>query len=373
MKILQLTSHLHVGGITTHVVSLSEALVKRGHQVVVASGGGMLTERLMSHGIPCWWVPVKTSAEFSPQVAWACWQLGRMILKYPVELIHAHTRVAQVVAHWLWLRHRIPYVTTWHGFYRRRLSRRWFPCTGLLTIAISEPVFHHLEDEFGVAAERIRLIPHGVDVARFEQPVDPAQREQLRTRLHLAPNGPVIGTVSRLVMAKGVEQLIESFRHVISRIPQAHLLVVGDGSDRVHLERLAKRLGLAEAVHFTGTLPETRVALSLMDVFVFVPATKEGFGLSLLEAMAMGLPIVAIRRGGGSLWVLQESQVGLVVLPDDPTSLRDAVVRLLEDPSYARQLAAQGLAVAKARYDLERMVAQVERSYEEARCSAVSS
>jgi len=366
MRILQLTSHLNVGGITTHVVNLAEALAKRGHDVVVASGGGTMVERLARGSIPHWRIPLNTSAEFSPQVAWACCSLSRRLSRQDVQLIHAHTRVAQVVAHWLFKRHGIASVTTWHGFYRRRLSRRWFPCTGRLTIAISEPVFRHLQEEFGLAAEQIRLIPHGIEVSRFAQSVDPVETQRLRERVRLGSNGPVVGTVARLVAAKGIAQLIEGFRHVTAEVPSAQLLVVGDGADRAYLEQLARRLGVADAVHFTGTLPETRVALSLMDVFVFAPAIQEGFGLSLLEAMASRRPIVAIRRGGGAPWVLEESQVGLAVAPDDPRHLGEAVVRLLKDPPYARQLALHGLEVVKTRYDLDRMVTQVERVYEEA-------
>jgi glycosyltransferase involved in cell wall biosynthesis len=365
MHVLQLTSHLNVGGITTHVVSLSEALTRLGHRVVVGSGGGSLQQRVAEGGMTHWRLSLHTSAEFSPQVAWAAWLLSRKLSRHPVEVIHAHTRVAQVVAHWLWKTHRLPYVTTWHGFYRRRVSRRWLSCTGLRTIAISEPVVRHLHDDFKVPAERIRLIPHGVDVSRFAQPVDPQDAQRLRKQLGLASQGPVIGTVARLVASKGVAQLLEGFCHITASIPQAQLLVVGDGTQRRELERLANRLGVAGAVRFAGSLPHTRVALSLMDVFVFVPATQEGFGLSLLEAMASGLPIVAVRRGGGASWVLEESQVGLTVAPDDPAGLGEALLRCLSDPSYARQLGLQGFAVAKARYDLERMVSQVERVYAE--------
>lgn len=364
MRILQLTSHLQVGGITTVVVTLSETLRAHGHDVVVASGGGLLETRLAQHRIEHRPLPLHTSAEASPQVLWGAWQLSRALSRRPVDIVHAHTRVAQVVAHVVWRSNRIPYVATWHGFYRRRLSRRLLPCTGLRTIAISQPVAQHLRETFHVPPDRLHVIPNGIDVARFAQPVDAAEVETLRARLLLNAHGPVIGTVARLAADKGVSGLIESVQRIRQRLPQAKLLVVGDGVERPRLEQQARALGLAEAVAFTGSLIDTRAALSLMDVFVFLPAIKEGFGLSLLEAMASARPIVAVRRGGGASWLLEESGVGLVVNPDDPQGLCDAIVRVLQDTTYATRLGVQAREIVTQRYTLERMARDVEAVYD---------
>ncbi len=365
MRILHLTSHLNVGGIATYIAQVSEGLVRRGHHVVVASGGGTLVPRLSQSRIRHWHLPLHTSAEFSPQVGWAWWRLSRHVAHEPVDLIHAHTRVAQVVAHGLWRRRGIPYVTTWHGFYRRRLSRRWLPCTGHRTIAISEPVRRHLHEVFRVPSERIRLIPHGVDVASFSQPIDVTSHDQLRWSLGLPANGVVVGTVARLVPSKGVSQLIEAFRQIKAQDPEAILLVVGDGEERAHLEQLAQRVGVLEATRFAGMMSETRTLLSVMDVFVFLPALQEGFGLSLLEAMASGKPIVSVRRGGGSTWVLEDHHVGLMVEPDQPDQLARAVVQLLQDRAAAQRLGQQAQALAKTRYDLARVLDEVEAVYRE--------
>ena len=291
MRILHLTSHLDVGGITTYMVRLAEASTARGHQVSVASDAGVLSERL---------------------------------------------------------------------------SRRLWPCTGCLTMAISEPVAAHLREVFRVPPERIRLIPHGIEIARFTHPVDPSEQRRFRRQVGLSDDGPVIGTVARLVESKGVAQLLASLREVLTQMPRAQALIVGDGDDRARLERMTREQGLAQAVRFTGSLPETRVALSVMDLFVFLPATQEGFGLSLLEAMAGARPIVAIRRGGGAPWVLEEAGVGVLVEPDDPRALADALTRLLRDPAQARRLGAQARAVAQARYDDARMIEQVEQVYDDA-------
>lgn len=365
MRILHLTSHLNAGGITTYVVSLAEALAKRGHEVVVASGGGTFEARLEQTGVPRWHAPLATSAEISPHVLWAAAGLARRLRREPVDLIHAHTRVAQVAAAWLSHRLGVPYVTTWHGFYRRRLSRRWWPCTGRLTIAISEPVARHLQEAFGVPATQIRLIPHGIDAAQFAQPPDAAALAAFRTTHRLADGGPVFGTISRLAHDKGIDQVVEAFRDVLARLPQARLLIIGGGPAWPALERQVQECGMAQAVRMVESVPDTRLALWAMDVFVFMPAVREGFGLSLLEAMASRRPVVAVRRGGGASWVLDGNLPVSIVEPDHPAALAAALTSLAQDPQAARALGDQALDVVKARYDVEQMVTQVEGVYEE--------
>jgi glycosyltransferase involved in cell wall biosynthesis len=366
MRILHITSHLNVGGVASSTISLSKGLGQRGHRVMIASGGGHLEAQASAHGLTHWTFPLHTSIEFSPQVFSASRQLAARLRQDPIDIIHAHTRVGQVVAARLARSLRIPYVTTWHGFFRPNLGRRWWPCTGDLTIAISEPVRQHLLCDVGVPPQRVRLIPHGIDTSLFESPIDPLVQQGLRDQVHLLPHGPVVGTVARLVASKGVDQLIRSLPQLRALVPDVHLLIVGDGEDRPRLERLAVAGGVGEAVHFAGTLPETRAALSLMRVFVFLPAEQEGFGLSLLEAMASGCPIVAVRRGGGASWVLEESGIGVWVEPGDVNGLAAAAAQFLQDGEAASRAAGQVRAVVKDRYTLSRMVDEVEAVYHEA-------
>ena len=367
MRVLHLTSHMNVGGITTTVLNLSEALAARDHQVSVASGDGELANRLTSQGIAHWSYPsLDTSAEFSPTVWRAGSRLAARLRTEPVDVMHAHTRVAQVVAERIMRRTRIPYVTTWHGFYRARLCRRLHPCTGVRTIAISEPVADHLRDCFHVPAERIRVVPHGVDVASFSEAIDDTVMTELRERLKIPRGHAIVGTAARLVPDKGVDHLLDAFAQVVARRPRTHLVIVGEGRNRARLTKIAQEPGLAGSVAFAGSLPDLRVALGLMDIFVFLPAVREGFGLSLLEAMASAKPIVAIGRGGGSSWLLEQSQAAVVVQPGDPEDLAEEILKLLDDSEAARQLGMRAQMIARTRYSLDRMVDQVEAVYAEA-------
>ena len=363
MKILHLTSHLNVGGVSSHILSLSAALTQRGHICRIASEGGQLESEAAAMGLTHWPVPLHTSMEFSPQVLSGAWELADRLSSHGVDVLHAHTRVGQVVAGFLARRLRIPYVATWHGFFRPNLGRTLWPCTGDLTIAVSEPVREHLRRDFGVPEQRIRLIPHGIDTEVFSAPVEPARQQQLRTLAGIPPQARVIGTVARLVASKGVDQLIHSLALIRPAMPDAHLLIVGDGEERGRLQELAVSLKLADVVHFAGALPHTRTALSLMQVFVFLPAAEEGFGLSLLEAMASGRPVVAVRRGGGASWLLREIGVGTQVEPGDAAGMAHAITQLLRNGEQACRSAGVARAVVTERYAIGRMVESVEAVY----------
>jgi glycosyltransferase involved in cell wall biosynthesis len=365
MRILHLTSHLNVGGISSHLLALGAGLRARGHAVRIVSGGGLLEDEARRLGLEVWAEPLHTSAEFSWPVRASARRLLARLREEPVDLLHGHTRVGQVVAQWLSPRLRLPFVATWHGFFHPNPGRWLWPCTGALTIAISEPVRQHLVEAFRVPAARIRLIPHGIDTSRFEQPVDAGQQEALRRQLGLPPSGRIVGTVARLVASKGVDQLIRSLPAVRRGVADVRLLVVGDGEDRPRLERVAEDCGVRQAVHFAGALADTRVPLSLMDAFVFLPAREEGFGLALLEAMASARPIVAVRQGGGAPWVLEQSGAGRLVPPDDPEALAQALTATLQDREAACRAAGEARAAVKRHYSVERMVEQVEAVYQE--------
>lgn len=365
MRILHITSHLNVGGVARHVVTLAKACAERGHRVAVAAEGGALVAELTAGRVTHWPVPLQTSAEFGQRAARAARLVADRLAQNPADLLHAHTRVAQVIADSLSRRTGIPYVTTWHGFFRRNLGRLLWPCTGHLTIAISEPVRQHLQSVFRVPPDRIRLIPHGIDPAPFEVPAGAAAAAVLRAQCGLPAAVPVIGTVARLVAAKGIDRLIRALPAVRQRVPQAHALIVGNGEEQPALQQVARACGVADAVHFAGALPDTRVALALMDAFVFLPADREGFGLALLEAMAGSRPIVSMRQGGGASWLLDETRVGTTVAAGDIAGLAEALVTLLSHPAQAQQLGRQAHAVLSERYTVGRMVGQVEAVYEE--------
>lgn len=365
MRILHVTSHLNVGGVARSVLTIAGRQRLRGHAVCVASDRGALEPELAA--LDCEWRPValNTSAEFGAKALWAWGQLGQLLRRQAADVIHAHTRAAQVACAWVSARTGIPYVTTWHGFFRRNLGRRLWPCTGRLTIAVSEPVREHLMRDFGLPQERIRVIPHGIDAQHFEPVTEAGALSRIRSRFGLPDSAVVVGTVTRLIRARQVDELIRAWAQAAPDNPAAWLLIVGDGRDRQRLQELACRLPCADRVRFIPSVDDTRDALSVMDVFVFLPADKEGFGLVLLEAMAAARAIVSVRRGGGSTWLLEQSGVGKLVEPGNPEALAEAIIPLLEDRQANASLGRHAQSVVRQRYTVERMIDAVEAVYRE--------
>ena len=366
MTVLQLTSHLDVGGITQYVLSLSRRLVERGHRVIVASDRGHREADVRDLGATHWPVPLHTSAEFSLPV-WRAWRhLAARLQREPVDVIHAHTRVSQVIAQRLARRFRIPYVTTWHGAFRRRLGRQLWPCTGDVTITISRSVHQHLLQDFHVPAARARCISNGIDVAHYATAPDPAVIRAYRELWRIPLGRPVIGGMGRMASGrvKGFDLVLLAAQALETRVPDVEVLMVGDGPRRPFLEEIAKRLGLQERVHFVGASDDVRIPLAAMDVFVFSSRWPEGFGLSLVEAMAAGKPVVATRVGA-TQDIVEHGQSGWLVDPEDPLALAEGIARLLNDAAAASRLGSLAQMRVRELFSLDRMVDQIEAVYRE--------
>lgn len=157
----------------------------------------------------------------------------------------------------------------------------------------------------------------------------------------------IILSVSRLVARKGHDIALQAIGAVVRAVPNSHYLIVGDGPDRDRLEQLATSLGVDRHVTFTGALPDEDVAAALGAADVFVLPTRsdthdvEGFGLVFLEAAAAGVPVVA-GEGGGVGESVVNNVTGLVVDPEDPQAIGEALVRLLADTELHARFAAAG-------------------------------
>ena len=366
MRILHITSHLNLGGITRYALSLSQQLIQRGHHVTIASAGGCLEGAVEAMGAVWWPIPLKTSQEFSLNVLRSTRQIVSRLEREPVDVIHGHTRVSQVVADQVSRRTKIPYVTTWHGIYKTRLGRRWYPCTGHACIAISGMVRQHLMDDFHIPSERLRLVYNGVNSAHYAVPPEASVLQAYRKRWRILEGHPVMGGIGRLAAGevKGFDLLLAATCLLKETIPDLQVLIVGDGPRRPFLEDVAERLGILNQVHFVGGVEDIRVPLTLMDVFVFPSRWPEAFGLTLIEAMAAGKPVVATRMGAVPE-IVRDGQDGFLVDSEDIQALAQNVTRLIKEPALAERLACQARERVQELFSVERMAAQVEDVYEE--------
>jgi glycosyltransferase involved in cell wall biosynthesis len=218
-------------------------------------------------------------------------------------------------------------------------------------IAVAEPQAEYLAAHEGCPAEKIRVIPNGIDVERFR----PRQRDpRLQEELKLHSQTPVAGIVAALRPEKNHEMFLRVAGLVHDRLPAAKFLIVGDGPERADLESLARELGVAEAVKFLGTRSDVPEVLSLMDV-VLLTSHNEANPICLLEAMACGKPVVATRVGSVAETVLSGLS-GCLVDPNDSQGMADRVLELLGNRDRAAEMGVAGRNHVAARWSVDRMV-----------------
>ncbi|MFH0913648.1 MAG: glycosyltransferase family 4 protein [Candidatus Omnitrophota bacterium] len=368
MNILYLTNHLNTGGITSYVFTLAAGLKKRGHNVYVASSGGELVEKFTAEGIIYLPIPIKTKSEISYKILISRFRLLKTIRERDIDILHANTRVTQVLSFLIQRTQGKPYISTCHGFFKKRLFRKIFPCWGDRVIAISASVKEHLMQDFAVKEEKIRVIHNGIDVKKFQIPDSKSlpnrQADQIEIKKKFGlSDAPVIGIVARLSQEKGHSYLIKAMPEVIAKIPRAQLLIVGEGRQKAKLLNLVRAIGLENNVLFFPSVMDTQEVLSSLDLFV-LPSLKEGLGLALMEAMALGLGVIGSDVGGIKS-LIQDNYNGLLAKPADSQGLSRAILELLENPKKAEFLGNNARVFIAQNFSQEKMVLETEGVYSE--------
>lgn len=359
MKILFLVNHLNIGGITSYILTLASGLKKKGHSVFIASSGGELLPKFNDLGIIYIPIAIKTKNELSPKIFLSAFKLSKVIKDNKIEILHSQSRTTQVLGCLLHNLTGIKHISTCHGFFKRRFSRKILPCWGERIIAISEQVKEHLRGDFKVDLGRISLINNGIDLEKF-RPVSLSQKQEAKSRLGLK-SGPVIGILARLSDVKGHKYLIEAMKAVLVFSPDAQLLIAGEGRMEKELNRLTESLSIGKSVFFMPEALDTRDILSAIDIFV-MPSLKEGLGLALMEAMSSGLAVIGSSVGGIKT-LIKDGENGLLVNPGDSLGIAKAIIDLLSDPDKASSLGANARKYITAEFSEEKMVLKTEELY----------
>lgn len=204
-----------------------------------------------------------------------------------------------------------------------------------------------------------RTIVNGIDIGRY---ADARGREKVRSEFGIPPDAPVLGIVARLTRAKDHAMLLRAFRTLREGIPDARLLIVGDGELDAEVRSDAHALGLGDGVAFAGARSDVPALLSAMDVFVLSSST-EGLAMTLLEAMAAGLPVVATSVGGNPEAVA-DGETGVIVPPGDPDAFAGAVSRVFGDPAEMARMGRAGYERCQRLFSTEAMVGAYEEIYQ---------
>ncbi len=351
------------GGAQEHLFSLMTRLDRAWYDAsVVSLSPGPAVRKLERNGIDV------TVIE-EPDDEAAVRRLTAYLERVKPDVIHTHMYRADIVGTQAAMAlaaagRRRPYVvSTVHSSRVRSAADREFlrqltPHMDQL-IAVSQSIERKIADEHRTGAP-VRLIYNGVDLERYDHQ-EPCCT--LRDEFGMEPGSQIVGVVARLEPEKGHQTLIEAWPHVLREVPDAYLLIVGEGSRRDFLEEWAAAHKVAHRVIFTGRRDDIPAVTAALDVAV-LPSWREAQGLSILEAMALSRPVVA-SAVGGIPEMIEDGVTGLLVEQDNPVALAAAIVRLLQDHAFADTIARAGHDLVHERFCVELMVKSIEEIYDE--------
>lgn len=362
-KIMLLTVGLEIGGTEGQVMELASRLDPNRFTIVVCclKGEGAISQEMRRRGIRVITLDGRGKLDVS-----VLWRLGRALMQERPDIIHAFLSLANFACCVMGSLVRIPVLILsyrdlevwkrWPAILFDRMMVRWAHAT----TCCSEAVRRFALKNFHVQEDRIVTIHNGIDVERF-RPRSVTNR--LTTKLR--DDVPIVGTVCRIEEPKkGLSILLQAIKHLLHSTPPTacQLIIVGEGPAVPHLQRQCVELGISPSVVFAGVHQHVEEVLPLMDIFV-MPSLYEGFGISLIEAMAARRPVVATEVGGIPEVVIH-NQSGLLVPPGDHMALAAAINRLMNDPTFAEKLAAGGQARVQERFSIRAAAKRHEVLYE---------
>jgi len=356
IRVLQILPELNVGGVETGTVDFAKYLKEHGYHSVVMSNGGDLVKELEACQIQHYALPVHKKNLLT---ALACVRKVReVILRERITIVHARSRVPAWIAFLACRKTQAQFITTCHGHYSVQFFSRvmGFP---KLIIVPSQVIGRHMIDSFGFPADNVRHIPRSVDLARFNVRKPEESSE--------APH--VITIVGRLTPLKGHPYFLKAMAKVVRSKPYIKVRIVGDAPCkkefyRQELEVLTRHLGLAGHVEFLGRRKDVPQIMASSDVVVMSSIEPEAFGRVIIEAQAVGVPVVATRVGG-IMEVVEDEHTGLLVLPRDTDAMANAVLRLLDDRALARRIVVNARRKLEENFTLAHMAGQTIQVYQE--------
>lgn len=347
-RVLLLAGRFAVRGTCAYTLRLAEHLPDAGFRVNVACPDARMVEpetrtQLRITEYPYLQAPVWGRVVRS--------LMARGLTAEMPDLIHVQSRNAAAQGAWLARRLRRPYILTVHDYMPARmrltLDRTW--CRRV--IAVSEAVEADLIERARLPRDLITVVHSGVGCQ---------QAAELRPVLD-ADRVPVVGTAGPLESVKGFPFFLGAAARVLAAGRDVEFVIAGAGPEEENLRRLARELQIAEHVTFAPNILDFAEAMSAMDVFC-LPSLQQGIGTIMLEAMALGRPVIATRVGG-VYRVIQDGATGLLVPPSDSVRLAERILELLDDPVRARAIGSAAQQEVRNAFGVERMIRETAAVY----------
>jgi glycosyltransferase involved in cell wall biosynthesis len=357
---MQLVLSLSPGGTERLVIEIVRALAQRIESTVCClDQPGAWADELVAMGVPV--VSLSREPGFHPALAM---RLARVLKERDIDIVHCHHYSPYVYGLLASvLKPTVQLVFTEHGRLsdaapsrKRRLVNpllsRW---PGKLC-AVSADLKNHMVAE-GFPARRVGVTYNGIDPGQRPTAL---QRSEARASLGLTDDAFVVGTVGRLDPVKNLHLLLQTHAFLVSKHPHVNTVIVGDGPERAALEAHVQSLGVQDSIIFAGYRADVRALMPAFDLYVNT-SSYEGVSLTILEAMATALPVVATRVGGNPEVVIDQ-ETGLLV-PAVARSLADAIGGLVHDERRRRMMGDAGRFRVKRHFSMARMVEEYASVY----------
>lgn len=388
MKILHviITMSPRIGGPSTVLKSLVNEQARVGHKVIVCTTNqdyptGQMDVRtgatIMDDNVTIWYHKVQLSSLcFSiPLASW----LKRSITAFDIVHIHGIYRFPTTYGAWCARRAGVPYIIRPHGsldpflFRQSRFGKWALPLKRFYERLFDLPNLNHASAIHYTAKEEMEradflelrapavIIPNGIDWQQYAQL---PQSEGFRQRIGLGSQTPLVLFLGRINFKKGLDLLVSSFARVLEKVPEARLAIVGPDNEGYgsKVRQWCREQDIADKVYFVDHLGLEEVKQAYVDAEVFVlPSYTENFGMTVVEAMACGCPVVISDQV--NIWrEVEEEGAGLVV-GLDPAQIANAICWVLEDKDAAREMGLRGRVAAEKRYSWPRIVEKLTQVY----------
>lgn len=368
--ILQVLPALVTGGVERGAVDIAKAIVGAGGRALVASVGGPMTYELMRNGAQHFEMPLDSKNPFVMRANIN--RLATLIREQSVDVVHARSRAPAWSAWYAAEQAGTHFITTFHGTYghKNAVKRRYnsIMTRGKRVIAISQFIAGHIHQVYGVPTNRIRVIPRGVDIARFDPDIVAAERVVGQAEKWRLPDGhPVVMLPGRLTRWKGQAVFIDAVGRLAHKDVQC--LIVGDDQGRTNyrreLESEIDSHGLGGRIHVIEHCDDMPAAYKLTDVVVSASTEPEAFGRVVAEAQSLGRPVIATDHGGARETVVP-GETGWLVPPNDPQALADTISEVLNQSLEDRAaLAERSIAHIRTNFSNDVMCASTLDVYDE--------
>ena len=353
-----------------------KSLQEEGYNVHGISAPG--PERPVIEAAGIHYLPVKMTRNFTPlSDLRTLWRLYQVLKRERFTIVHTHTPKAGLLGQLAARMAGVPIViNTVHGFYFHDNMpphwRRFYITLEKIAARCSDVILSQNQEDVETArrenicqTERIKYLGNGFDLERFGRArLDAAHLESKRRELSLPLDVPVVGFVGRLVVEKGLLELLQAAQRIVKQIPQVRFLLVGPRDDEkpdALTPEIVSQYGLTDACVFTGRRQDMPELYALMDVLV-LPSYREGFPRAPMEASFMGLPSV-VSDIRGCREVIEHGRNGWLVPLGDIDALAQAILRVLNHPLEALQMGEIGRQIARERFDERRVFNTVKSEY----------